>query len=161
IEEALRCTDDESLEKHLREKYNAPVPLWMRRLKGDRREDAIRARIEQILRSELVWFEQTVLLQVIDPLWKDHLYAMDQLRDSINYRAYSQQDPRIEYKREGARLFHEFEDRIHERVTEYVFRARVMPQVGPGAGGRQGGPQRRAAAPPPAAPALGGAPRAA
>jgi preprotein translocase subunit SecA len=118
----------------------------MRRLKGERRENAIRARVEQILRSELVWFEQTVLLQVIDPLWKDHLYAMDQLRDSINYRAYSQQDPRIEYKREGARLFREFEDRIRERVTEYVFRARVMPQVGPPPGQRPGAQRRPAPA---------------
>jgi preprotein translocase subunit SecA len=146
IDEALKCPHDEALEAHLRAKYNAPVPLWMRRLKGERRENAIRARVEQILRSELVWFEQTVLLQVIDPLWKDHLYAMDQLRDSINYRAYSQQDPRIEYKREGARLFREFEDRIRERVTEYVFRARVMPQVGPPPGQRPGAQRRPAPA---------------
>jgi len=157
IDEALACTDDEALEKHLRERYNSPIPLWMRRLKGERRENAIRARIEQILRSELVWFEQTVLLQVIDPLWKDHLYAMDQLRDSINYRAYSQQDPRIEYKREGARLFRELEDRFRERVTEYVFRARVMPQVGPPPGARQQQQRRLAQSPAPGAQAVAAA----
>ncbi|MEO1130128.1 MAG: hypothetical protein AAFX05_10550, partial [Planctomycetota bacterium] len=146
IDDALACADDEALEEHLRDKYNAILPLWMRRLKGEDRENAIRARIEGILRSELVWFEQTVLLQVLDPLWKDHLYAMDQLRDAIGYRAFSQQDPRIEYKREGARLYKEMLERVRDQVTEYVFKARIMPQVGP--------PQRTrpAAAPAQAAP---------
>ena len=128
-EAALACKDDDALEAHLKEKYNAQLPLWMRRLKGEDRDNAIRARIEGILRSELVWFEQTILLQVLDPIWKDHLYGMDQLRDTINYRAFSQQDPRIEYKREGSRLFGQMMERIRDRVTEMVFRARVMPQI--------------------------------
>ncbi|TVQ80638.1 MAG: hypothetical protein EA380_03035 [Phycisphaeraceae bacterium] len=128
-EAALACKDDDALEAHLKEKYNAQLPLWMRRIKGEERDNAIRARIEGILRSELVWFEQTILLQVLDPIWKDHLYGMDQLRDTINYRAFSQMDPRIEYKREGSRLFGQMMERIRDRVTEMVFRARVMPQV--------------------------------
>ncbi len=146
IDEALACETDEALEEHFRERYDAPLPLWMKRLKGEQRENAIRARVEGILRSELVWFEQTVLLQVLDPLWKDHLYAMDQLRDAIGFRAFSQQDPRIEYKREGSRLFTELYDNIRDRVTELVFRARLMPQVG-------AGPPQRRQAPPAASPA--------
>ncbi len=128
-EQALTFADDDKLEAHLKENFNAPLPIWMRRLKGEERDNAIRARIQGILRSELVWFEQTILLQVLDPIWKDHLYGMDQLRDTITYRAFSQQDPRIEYKREGSRLFTEMMNRIRDRVTELVFRARVMPQV--------------------------------
>jgi preprotein translocase subunit SecA len=50
-------------------------------------------------------FERTILLDTLDQRWKDHLYAMDQLRDAINFRAFSQQDPRIEYKREGSHMF--------------------------------------------------------
>ena len=49
--------------------------------------------------------ERLVLLDTLDTTWKDHLYQMDQLRDSIGFRAFSQQDPRIEYKREGQRQF--------------------------------------------------------
>ena len=88
-----------------------------------------RALIERIIRAELVQFEQFVMLEVLDPAWKDHLYKMDQLRDSIGFRAFSQMDPRIEYKREGARMFTEVMESLHDRVAEVVFRMRLSPQV--------------------------------
>ena len=139
VAEAQAVEDDEALEAHFRDRYGVALPLWMKRLRGEERRDAVRARVEQVLRSELVWFEQTILLQVLDPQWKDHLYAMDQLRDAIGYRAFSQQDPRIAYKREGANQFAEMMESIRDRVTEYVFKARVMPQVGPGPAAGAGG----------------------
>ncbi len=126
---AQACTTWDELVTHMRENYDSTVPDWVKRLRGQEREDAVRARVENILRSELVWFEQTVLLQILDPVWKDHLYAMDQLRDSIGFRAFSQQDPRIEFKREGARLFGEMWEKTRDRVAEYVFRLRLLPQV--------------------------------
>ncbi|MCA9306381.1 MAG: preprotein translocase subunit SecA [Phycisphaerales bacterium] len=129
VAEAQACATWDELTAHFREKYEMTVPHWVKRLKGKERDDQIRARVETILRSELVWFEQTVLLQVLDPVWKDHLYGMDQLRDSIGFRAFSQQDPRIEYKREGARLFGEMWEKTRDRVAEYVFRLRLLPQV--------------------------------
>src|SRR5690606_18623747 len=55
-------------------------------------ETFCRNRIAELLRTELTQFERWVLLQILDGAWKDHLYAMDQLRDSIGFRALSQRD---------------------------------------------------------------------
>jgi preprotein translocase subunit SecA len=138
---AQALKDDAALEAHLMSKFGTPLPHWMRYLEGQERLDAIRSRVESVLRSELVQFEQTILLQHLDHAWKDHLYGMDQLRDVINFRAYSQQDPRTEYKREGARQFLEMLEGVRERITDDVFRVRLVPSgmtppQGPGPGGR-------------------------
>src|SRR2546421_7233885 len=105
VQAALATPDDEALEAHLKAKFNIGLPEWMHYLEGEEREHVIRARIEGVVRAELVQFEQALLLHVLDDLWRHHLHGMDQLRDVINFRAYSQQDPRTEFKREGARLF--------------------------------------------------------
>jgi len=81
------------------------------------------------LRREVTQLERFVLLQIFDMAWKDHLYAMDQLKDSIGMRAYAQQDPRTEYKREGANLYAEMNRVLQTRVTDLVFRARLTPDV--------------------------------
>ena len=47
--------------------------------------------------------EKMIMLSTIDPLWKDHLYAMDHLKEGIGMRGYGQKDPLIEYKREEVR----------------------------------------------------------
>ena len=80
-----------------------------------------------MLRSELSQLERFVLLQILDQTWKDHLYSMDQLKDSIGLRSFGEKDPRIEYKREGGNLFSEMRRMVHERVTERIFRARLTP----------------------------------
>ncbi len=77
------------------------------------------------MRRELTELERTVLLQIYDVAWKDHLYAMDQLRDSIGLRGIAQRDPVIEYKREGSRLFDEFLRVLRDKVTEIIFRVKV------------------------------------
>jgi preprotein translocase subunit SecA len=127
IEAALACKDDEALEAHLRERFGVGLPDWMRYFDEEDRPNAVRARVESILRGELLHFEQTILLETLDGMWKDHLYAMDQLRDSIGFRAYSQQDPRIEFKREGARLFLTNLDTVRDKITDYVFKVRLAP----------------------------------
>jgi preprotein translocase subunit SecA len=129
IHEALACETDDALDTHLRERYAMPLPDSMRYLRGVERQHAIQSRIENILRAELLQFERAVLLDTFDSAWKDHLYAMDQLRDTINFRAVSQQDPRIEYKREGSYLFQTMLQTIRSRVTEYIFKARFEPRV--------------------------------
>ncbi|HVS70050.1 MAG TPA: SEC-C metal-binding domain-containing protein [Phycisphaerae bacterium] len=78
------------------------------------------------LRSELTEVERAVLLQIHDSTWKDHLYAMDQLRESIGLRGVAERDPRIEYKREGSRLFQEFMRGIRDKVTDVIFRVRMQ-----------------------------------
>ncbi len=83
----------------------------------------------EVLRSELSQLERFVLLQILDMAWKDHLYSMDQLKDSIGLRSFAEKDPRIEYKREGSRQFEEMQKSVRDRVTELIFRARLTPQV--------------------------------
>jgi preprotein translocase subunit SecA len=156
VDEATAITDPDELENHVQERYGRGLPFWMVRLKDDEFRGLTRALIESILRPELVQFERFVLLEVLDPAWKDHLYQMDQLRESIGFRAFSQQDPRIEYKREGARMFREMMNGLHEKVARAVFRMRLRPQVGPPPGTRrpqQQMPQRPPAQPPAANPA--------
>ncbi len=83
----------------------------------------------ETLRAELTQLERFVLLQILDMAWKDHLYAMDQLKDSISLRSFAEKDPRIEYKREGSRQFGEMQKAVRDRVTELIFRARLTANV--------------------------------
>lgn len=130
VEEALAVAhNDEKLAEHFMSKYSVPVPPWIFRTQGKNREAMVKARVESILRAELVNFERYITLDVLDNQWREHLGAMDRLRDAIGYRAFSQKDPRIEYKREGARLFGEMNDAVRERVTALTFQARLTPQI--------------------------------
>jgi preprotein translocase subunit SecA len=86
-------------------------------------------RIRRVMRVEVSQLEQWILLQILDSSWKEHLHQMDQLRESIGYRSFSQRDPRIEFKREGANLFEDMLVAIRGKVTDLVFQARLQPQV--------------------------------
>ena len=91
--------------------------------------------VEGALRGEMVQLERLILLEVLDPAWKDHLYAMDQLRDSIGFRSFSQLDPRIEYKREGSRQFEQFERLVRDRVDGRASDEAVMAWLREAQGG--------------------------
>jgi len=67
-------------------------------------------------------FERSILIQILDRLWKDHLHSMDTLREGINLRGYAQRDPKIEYQREGFALFDEMSARADAQVAETVFK---------------------------------------
>ncbi|MDP2044212.1 MAG: preprotein translocase subunit SecA [Candidatus Omnitrophota bacterium] len=66
--------------------------------------------------------ERMVFLQIIDAKWKDHLYAMDNLREGIGLRAYGQRDPLIEYKREAFEMFNQMVSAIEEEAVETIFK---------------------------------------
>ncbi len=131
IERAMATTSDEELGEYLQERFTMDLPERMRYLDEEEREDAIRALIENQMRAELLMLERLVLLDTLDTTWKDHLYQMDQLRDAIGFRAFSQQDPRIEFKREGQRQFLSMMEAVRDRVTDFIFKARVNPQAAP------------------------------
>ncbi len=78
------------------------------------------------LRRELADLERFVLIQIFDTSWKDHLYTMDHLKESIMLRAYAEKDPKIEYKHEGFRMFNEMLETIEDRVTDIIFRVRLQ-----------------------------------
>ncbi|MEX0775255.1 MAG: preprotein translocase subunit SecA [Phycisphaeraceae bacterium] len=93
------------------------------------RRDVLLAKGRGMLRAELSQLERFVLLQILDQTWKDHLYEMDQLKDSVGMRAYAEKDPRIEYKREGAALFEAMRKAVRDRVTDLTFRAKLTANV--------------------------------
>ncbi|MFA5115368.1 MAG: preprotein translocase subunit SecA [Candidatus Omnitrophota bacterium] len=66
--------------------------------------------------------ERMVFLQIIDSKWKDHLYAMDSLREGIGLRAYGQRDPLIEYKRESFQVFSGMMNSIEDEALDIIFK---------------------------------------
>ncbi|MCA9272301.1 MAG: preprotein translocase subunit SecA [Phycisphaerales bacterium] len=153
LDEISACKDVEAVEAYLQKRFSGKAPDWLGWLDQEEFHQASRGLVEARLRPEMLQLEQTVLLDTLDQSWKDHLYAMDQLRDGINYQAFAQQDPKIAYKKQGAELFREMLTDVQERVAEYVYKARINPAanmpppqqaprpqpVGAGAGGGGGG----------------------
>ena len=71
-------------------------------------------------------FERFVILRTIDDKWKDHLYAMDQLREGINLRAYGQKNPLLEYKSEGFKMFQEMMADMNSVTIQRLFRTQIQ-----------------------------------
>ena len=72
--------------------------------------------------------EKTILLQVLDYLWKEHLLNMDHLKEGIHLRGYAQKDPLNEYKREAFELFDGLLERIKAEAVEILSRVEVTRQ---------------------------------
>ncbi|MHC5037646.1 MAG: preprotein translocase subunit SecA [Planctomycetota bacterium] len=90
------------------------------------RYDAMEAEIgPDAMRS----LERFVLLQTIDSKWKDHLFAMDRLKEGIGLRGYAQVDPKIEYKKEGYRMFGEMVELIRNDVSDLIFKVRLSTEA--------------------------------
>ena len=71
-------------------------------------------------------YEAERYLRAIDSLWKNHLYAMDHLKEGVYLEAYAQKDPKIIYKKQGYELFKNLLDLINESVVETLFRVEVQ-----------------------------------
>ncbi len=78
--------------------------------------------------EELRRFEKYILLQVLDSHWKEHLAAMDYLRQSINLRAMAQKNPKQEYKRESFEMFSEMLEQIKQEVMSTLSRVEIRSQ---------------------------------
>jgi preprotein translocase subunit SecA len=74
--------------------------------------------------------EKSLLLQLLDQIWKDHLLSLDHLRQGINLRAYGQVDPLNEYKREAFELFEAMLDHLREAVTSVLCHVELHVQRG-------------------------------
>jgi preprotein translocase subunit SecA len=81
------------------------------------------------------WLERNLMLQVVDQQWKDHLLAIDHLRQGIGLAGYAQKDPLVEYKRESRDLFDSMVDRIETETLRMLFNIQVQVQP------QQAGPQ--------------------
>ncbi|HTX75280.1 MAG TPA: preprotein translocase subunit SecA [Terracidiphilus sp.] len=109
---------------------------------------------EKILGAEQMrYHERMVMLSVIDGLWKDHLLAMDHLKEGIGLRGYAQQDPLVAYKKESFDMFEAMMLKFQEDTVRFLFRMQII-----GADGKpiQTTPQPRREVPaaPPVASAL-------
>jgi preprotein translocase subunit SecA len=135
--------ETEALADDLRRLLNLDLPVveWGREEGID--ENEIRDRIERAteammeakaaaLGPDLMRFiEKNLLLQVLDAVWKEHLYALDHLRQGIGLRAYGQRDPLNEYKSEAFALFNAMLDELKERVTAMLARVELSPERPP------------------------------
>ncbi|OGW27246.1 MAG: preprotein translocase subunit SecA [Nitrospirae bacterium GWC2_57_13] len=84
---------------------------------------------EQEVGAELMRrLEKVFMLQAVDYQWKDHLLAMDHLKEGIGLRGYGQKDPLVEYKREGFDMFEEMKLRIVETTVENLFRVKIAEE---------------------------------
>jgi preprotein translocase subunit SecA len=88
-------------------------------------QSAYRAKEAQVGSEMMRYLERMILLQVVDSQWKDHLLAMDHLKEGIGLRGYGQKDPLIEYKREGFEMFEAMEARIAKEAVEYLMKVQV------------------------------------
>ena len=73
-------------------------------------------------------FERSLMLQTLDHHWRDHLAALDHLRQGIHLRGYAQKNPKQEYKREAFELFSDMLDRIKQDVVKVVLTVTVRSE---------------------------------
>jgi preprotein translocase subunit SecA len=85
---------------------------------------------EEFGSSILRYLEKVIMLQAIDHHWKDHLLAVDQLKEGIGLRGYGQKDPRIEYQKEAYQMFIEMLDRIKNDTVEKLFAVQIAKEKG-------------------------------
>lgn len=101
-------------------------------------EDSLRTRIieavranyrlkEEAVGADIRLFEKQIMLQILDNLWKEHLAAMDYLRQGIHLRAYAQKQPKQEYKREAFELFEELLHNVKFEVIRFLARVEFQP----------------------------------
>ncbi len=98
-------------------------------LKIDLHEDAQAAyeeREKELGEEVMRYIERTILLQVIDNRWREHLYDMDYLREGIHLRGFAQIDPLVAYKNEGYSMFSELMHAIWEEFSKLVFNVEVQ-----------------------------------
>ena len=124
IEDALRRPDTQAITEWTNNRFGtAFAPEQFADI--EKRKEIILQAGREFLRKELSDLERYVLLQVYDSAWKDHLYNMDHLKDSIWMRSWAEKDPKTEYKREGHRMFTEMLANIEERVTDIIFKVHL------------------------------------
>jgi preprotein translocase subunit SecA len=83
------------------------------------------AKLDQVGAESFVSFERMILLQSIDTHWREHLSALDYLRQGIHLRGYAQKQPKQEYKREAFELFGQLLDAVKNEVTKTLMMVRI------------------------------------
>lgn len=89
-------------------------------------EQAYEAKVAVVGRQSFAAFERSIMLQSLDSHWREHLAALDHLRQGIHLRGYAQKDPKQEYKREAFALFSELLDTVKREVTRILMTVRLQ-----------------------------------
>jgi preprotein translocase subunit SecA len=92
----------------------------------DAADKAYADKVEPVGREPFNGYERSVLLQSVDTTWREHLAALDHLRQGIHLRGYAQKNPKQEYKREAFALFEQTLDRIRLEVTRVLMNVEVQ-----------------------------------
>ncbi len=92
--------------------------------------EMLQARLQEkaaLVSDPSLWnaFLRDVVLYVLDSHWKEHLYALDLLKETIGFRGFGQKDPLVEFKRESFQLFEEMLDRVEETALRYIYWVQV------------------------------------
>ncbi|MCG8707477.1 preprotein translocase subunit SecA [Brenneria sp. 4F2] len=134
--------DTEGLEQRLKNDFDLDMPIkeWLDK-EPELHEETLRERIfqqaievyqrkEEVVGNEVMRnFEKGVMLQTLDSLWKEHLAAMDYLRQGIHLRGYAQKDPKQEYKRESFAMFAAMLESLKYEVISTLSKVQVrMPE---------------------------------
>src|SRR4051794_23516205 len=137
--DVLEDWDLEELETQLRQIWPvgvevaamAPETVDRTQLKEALDDDVMSAydeREEQLGEELMRFLERSILLQVIDNRWREHLFDMDYLREGIHLRGFAQIDPLVAYKNEGYQMFEELLHSIWDEFSKLVFRAELEIQ---------------------------------
>jgi preprotein translocase subunit SecA len=129
------------LQKALRDEYLLDVPLTELVEKSDSINDeevveavvaaaraAFQVKLDMVGEEQFTPFMRMVLLQNLDSNWREHLAALDYLRQGIHLRGYAQKNPKQEYKREAFELFSTLIDTVKTEVTKVLLTVRVQTQ---------------------------------
>jgi len=130
------------LEAALKKDFGVELPL-QKMLDEDNGldEKGIRARVTEAVKAAydekkarvgapvLEHFEKAIMLQVIDQFWREHLAAMDYLRQGIHLRGYAQKDPKQEYKREAFGMFNDMLGRFKNEVISILARVQIQTEA--------------------------------
>ncbi|WP_024554124.1 preprotein translocase subunit SecA, partial [Franconibacter helveticus] len=134
--------DIPGLQERLKNDFDLELPIaeWLDK-EPDLHEETLRQRIldtaievykrkEEVVGAEMMRnFEKGVMLQTLDSLWKEHLAAMDYLRQGIHLRGYAQKDPKQEYKRESFAMFAAMLESLKYEVISTLSKVQVrMPE---------------------------------
>jgi preprotein translocase subunit SecA len=89
---------------------------------------AYEAKLAIVGRDVFASFERSIMLQMLDQNWREHLAALDHLRQGIHLRGYAQKQPKQEYKREAFELFGTLLDRVRADVVRILMNVRIQSQ---------------------------------
>ena len=134
-------SDFSALNVGLRNFFPLPFELTAEITKGKSQEAVVAqvmAQIEELYKARTDYFaqqginfaeiERMLFLQIIDNAWKQNLYELDQLQNSVSLRGYAQKDPLIEYQKESYKLYTSMFNRVRDLMVSYIFRLQLPPR---------------------------------